>query len=107
VGAGAGGGAGCVALGDGRAVRFAAVAVCLAVGVWLPAGVAVCAGGVLCRAAACFGGGLLAGELVSISAVPVDPATTIKAATLRIQRIRPARRRTGCVSPVSPVTHGI
>lgn len=103
MGAGAGG-AWCVALGDGRAVRFAAVEVCLAVGVWLLVGVAVCAGGVLCCAAACFGGGLLAGELVSISAAGVDPATTIKAAAQRIQRIRPPRRRTG---GVSPVTHGI
>jgi hypothetical protein len=66
--------------------------------------VAVCAGGVLCRAAACFSGGLLAGELVSINAVPVDPAAAIRAAVPRIQRIRPPRRRTGCVSPV---THGM
>jgi hypothetical protein len=58
----------------------------------------------LCSAAGCFSGGLLAGELVSISAVPVDAATTINAAAPRIQRIRPPRRRTG---GVSPVTHGI
>jgi hypothetical protein len=72
--------------------------------VWLSVGVAVCAGGVLCCTAACFSGGLLAGELVSISAVPVDPATTIKAAAPRIQRSRPRWRRTG---GVSPVTHGM